>query len=191
MHRRNLYTEENKIWDLIRLKLLDSSAPRWTSKHQQALVKKIEGVQPVTPIKRVIPGGSTLHELPIDTLPSAVYTWLRACTHFTEGTPIPASCPEELKTKTRRIIDFDTKTRNAEWEVRGKRWLAERIVELLKIKNIVAIEIKRDGLTVVMASGSFGPKSKAWEPYIELVPLNHQSFRRLIWASTILTGSLS
>lgn len=26
MHRRNLYTEENKIWDLIRLKLLDSSA---------------------------------------------------------------------------------------------------------------------------------------------------------------------
>lgn len=150
---------------------------RGSVSNQQALVKKIEGVQPVTPIKRVIPGGSTLHELPIDTLPSAVYTWLRACTHFTEGTLSLASCPEELKTKTRRIIDFDTKTRNAEWEVRGKRWLAERIVELLKIKNIVAIEIKRDGLySVVMASGSFGPKSKAWEPYIELVPFKPPKF---------------
>lgn len=156
---------------------IEQLGTRGAVSHQQALVKKIEGVQPTKPIKRIIPGGKELGQVPVEDMPMAVYTWLRACSHFTEGTISLCRSPEEVTTKKRRVVDFDTNTRNAEWEVRGKRWLAERIVELLKIKNIVAIEIKRDGLySLTKSSGKFDPTSEDWEPYVELVPFKPPTF---------------
>lgn len=150
---------------------------RGSISNQQALVKKIEGVQTTKPIKRVIPGGKELPSLPPDALPVAVYTWLRGCNVFTHVLLSLSSNSGLHQSKTNKVIDFDTNTRNAEWEIRGKRWLAERMVDVLKTKNLLAIEVKRDGIyAVVKSDGAFGPKSEDWEPFIELTPFKPPKF---------------
>jgi hypothetical protein len=150
---------------------------RGSVSHQEALVKKIEGVKTIKPIKRIIPGGKDLANVAIEDMPMAVYTWLRACAHFTEGTISLCSSPDDVKAKRTRVVDFDTNTKNTEWEVRGKRWLADRIVDILKTKNILAVEIKRDGLySLVQTKGKFDPTSENWEPYVELVPFRPPTF---------------
>lgn len=145
--------------------------------NQQALVKKIEGVQPIKPIKRIIPGGKELTSIPSEDLPMAVYTWLRACTFFTEATLSLCRSPETKPNKVTKVIDFDTRNRNPEWELRGKRWLAERIVDMLKIKNLMAVKVKKDGIySIVDSTGEFTPSSEDWEPYIELLPFKPPTF---------------
>ena len=150
---------------------------RGSVSNQQALVKKIEGVRAVTPIKRIIPGGKKLSSLKPEDLTVAVYTWLRGCNIFTEAFISLSSDPTAHKAMTNKVIDFDTNTRNTEWEIRGKRWLAERVVDVLRTKNLLSISIKRDGIySTIRTDGSFGPTSDDWEPYIQLTPFKPPKF---------------
>lgn len=150
---------------------------RGSVSNQQALVKKIEGVSTTTPIKRIIPGGKQLSSLKSQDLIVAVYTWLRGCNVFTEAVLSLSSDVGNHKTSTNKVIDFDTNTRNTEWEIRGKRWLAERIVDVLRIKNIVSVQVKKDGIySTVKTDGSFGPTSEDWEPFIQLTPFKPPKF---------------
>lgn len=150
---------------------------RGSVSNQQALVKKIEGVKAVTPITRVIPGGKTLSSLKPEDLTVAVYTWLRGCNIFTEAMISLSADNTAHKSKTSKVIDFDTNTKNTEWELRGKRWLAERVVDVLRTKNILSVRIKRDGIyTIVKTDGAFGPSSEDWQPYIELTPFKPPKF---------------
>jgi len=150
---------------------------RGSVSNQQALVKKIEGVNVTPPIKRVIPGGKQLSSLSTEELTVAVYTWLRGCNIFTEARLSLSGNNANHKVKKNKVIDFDTNTKNAEWELRGKRWLSERIVDVLKTKNILSVEIKRDGIySVVKTDGSFGPSSDDWHPYVELTPFKPPRF---------------
>lgn len=145
--------------------------------NQEALVKKIQGTKVKAPIKRIIPGGKQLTELTEAQLPTACYNWLRHCRHFTECVISLCKDYSQRKTKTSRVIDFDTKTRNTEWEIRGKKWLSERIAEVLTQDNIVAVVVERSGIsTVVDTEASFSPKSEDWEPYIELTPFKPPTF---------------
>lgn len=146
--------------------------------NQQALVKKIQGTKVSKPVKRFIPGGKNLtQELNESNLSTAVFNWVRHCRHFTECTISLCENPAIRNTKTNKVLDFDTKTRNAEWEIRGKRWLAERIADVLMTDNLLAVEVKRDGIyTVIDAEKTFKPDSEDWMPYVELTPFRPPAF---------------
>jgi len=146
--------------------------------HQQALVKKIQGTKMAKPVKRFIPGGKNLtKELNEKNLPTAVFNWLRHTRHFVEGTISLCADPTGRKNKTSIVMEFDTNTRNAEWEIRGKRWLAERIADILMTDNLLAITIARDGLrTIVDTEGTFSPESEDWMPYVEFTPFKPPTF---------------
>jgi len=145
--------------------------------NQQALVKKIEGVQTIKPKKRIIPGGKDLSKLKPRDLIVSIYTWLRGCHHFTEVEISLTSDIENHKYTYNKVIDFDINTRNYEWELRGKRWLAERVVDVLRIKNILSVKIKKEGIySIVKSDGTFGPDSEDWEPYISITPFKPPTF---------------
>ena len=146
--------------------------------HQEALVKKIQGTQTSTPVKFVIPAGNSLtSDLSESQLSTAVYNWLRRCRHFTEGTVSLCEDINARKTKTNRVVDFDTKNRNSEWEVRGKKWLAERVTDILNTDNVLAVKITKEGLySVVDTEGTFNPGSDDWQPWVELTPFRPPTF---------------
>ena len=146
--------------------------------HQEALVKKIQGTKVNKPVKFAIPGGKTLtNDISQTELSSAIYNWLRRCRHFTEGVVSLCSADTSLETKEVKAIDFDTKNKNSEWEVRGKRWLSERIADVISEDDVIAIKIQKDGLyKVTDTTGDFTPESEDWEPYVELIPFRSPTF---------------
>ena len=145
--------------------------------NQQALVKKIQGTRIKPPVRHIIPGGKSLTEIDEGQLPVAVFNWLRHCRHFTEGVVSLCSDVEERKTKVKKVVDFDPKMRNTEWEVRGKRWLAERIADILTQSNILSVNIKKEGLYAVYdVEKTFSAESEDWEPYVELTPFRPPTF---------------
>ena len=146
--------------------------------NQQALVKKIQGTKLAAPVKRFIPGGKNLtSELSEGNLPTAVFNWLRHCRHWTTCTISLCEDPSKRKTKTTRVVDFDLRTKNAEWEIRGKRWLAERIADVLMTDHLVAVTVDKEGIsTVIDTEKTFTPESEDWTPYVELVPFRPPTF---------------
>tara|TARA_Y100001973_G_C5156414_1_gene310996 strand:+ start:552 stop:1043 length:492 start_codon:yes stop_codon:yes gene_type:complete len=146
--------------------------------NQQALVKKLRGTAKAKPVKHIIPAGKTMAEdISEKNLPTAIFNWLRHCRHFTEAEISLCKDVTNHKTKENRIVDFDTKTKNTEWELRGKRWLAERIADVLTGDNILAVKITKEGLTVVVdAEEKFSPSSEDWEPYIQFTPFKPPTF---------------
>jgi len=146
--------------------------------NQQALVKKIQGTKVAKPVKRFIPGGKNLtEELSEKNLASAVFNWIRHCRHFTECTISLCEDPSNYKTKATKVIDFDTNTKNSEWEIRGKRWLAERLADILTTDNLVAVKVERSGITTLIdTKDAFSPESEDWLPYIELTPFRPPAF---------------
>ena len=145
--------------------------------NQEALVKKIQGTKIKPPVKYIVPGGKHLTDFDQQQLSVAVFNWLRHSRHFTEGVISLCSNYENRATSTKKVVDFDPKTRNAEWEVRGKRWLAERIAEVLTEDSILAVSIKREGLYAIYDSEeNFTSSSEDWEPYVELVPFRPPTF---------------
>lgn len=141
--------------------------------NQQALVKRIINSEPKTTIKRIIPAGATLTEdIGEKALTSAIHTWLRHCTHFTQATISFAKDPSSLRTSRSKMVDFQSTGRYTEWEQRGKRWLAERVADLITRDNIVSLDIEKDGIYLsIDKSKEFGPGHSEWEPYIEFSPL--------------------
>jgi hypothetical protein len=146
--------------------------------NQQALVKKILGTESKKTIRRTIPGGSHIVESISDKeLPGAIYTWLRHCRHFTSATISFAKDPSTLETSKQKIVDFDSRGKLTEWETRGKRWLAERLSDIIMGDNIVAVEIEKDGLYLIKDTvGTFSPDSDDWEPYVEFSPFRPPIF---------------
>jgi len=146
--------------------------------NQTALVKKIIGSGRTKTIRRVIPGGKTMTtDLQPEQLPRAAYNWLRYCAHFTECIISLAEDHTTRKTSTKKILDFDTNTKNYEWDLRGKRWLAERVADALKIDNLVALIIKKEGIySVTDTTGEFSPDSEDWVPNVTMTPIRPPVF---------------
>ena len=146
--------------------------------NQQALVKKILGSQSKKTLKRTIPGGATLvQDLSDKQLAPAIYTWLRHCRHFTSAVLSFAKDPSILKTSEEKVIDFDPRGKNTEWETRGKKWLSERIADIIMRDNVVAVKIEKDGLYLLTdKSGTFSPGCDEWEPYVQFSPFRPPIF---------------
>jgi hypothetical protein len=146
--------------------------------NQQALVKRIISSEPRTSVKRVIPAGSSIIEdIGEKALVSAVYTWLRHCAHFIQATISFAKDPSTINCSRSKMVDFQTNGRYSEWEQRGKRWLAERVADIITRDNVVSVDIERDGIYLnTDKSGSFDPTHADWEPYIEFSPFRPPQF---------------
>ena len=139
--------------------------------NQQALVDKINGTPTITKINRIIPAGKTLLDtVSREDLPRACYTWLRHCRHYTEFkiSFLKSSVQSDLK-KT-KVMDFDSRSRNLEWESRGKKWLGEVVAENLLKSSVVAVSGDKDGLYIHTTEDQVDPASDNWEPYVEFTP---------------------
>ncbi len=139
--------------------------------NQQALVTKIEGTPGPVIVKRAIPAGKTLLDtVSREDLPKACYTWLRHCAHFTSFTISFAKDLDETSSKKVKVLDFDSRSNNLEWDLRGKRWLGEKVAENLLKEKVIAVEGDKDGLYIHLSKDSIDPESDNWEPYVEFIP---------------------
>lgn len=146
--------------------------------NQQALVKRIINSEPRTSIKRVIPAGATItSDISEKALAAAVYTWLRHCAHFTQVTISFAKDPSTINCSRNKMVDFQSTGKYTEWEQRGKRWLAERVADIITRDGVVSVEIQKDGIYLnTDKTGSFDPTHAEWEPYIEFSPFRPPQF---------------
>lgn len=146
-----------------------------------------------TPVRREIPGGSTMLEtLDGKGLETACYNWLRGTKDFDGFVLSLAKDPDLFKTQRTKVEDFPRATKPI-WVTHpdGKRFLARKISEILVSKKVLAIEVTKDGIfTIEDREGVFGPYRKAtvtdveaglaeepgqkvssenWKPYIEFL----------------------
>jgi len=154
------------------IRQIEGSGGMNRASHQQALVQKLSGTTIQKQMKHVIPGGTFLSEtIGKDELPSVIFNWLRRCRHFKD---VVLSFADDLKNVQHtevQAVDFDQKNRIPEWEVQGKRWLADRMADVLKQKNIVAIKVDKNGIKACLdQNGTFNPDSEHWEPNLVFTP---------------------
>ncbi len=140
--------------------------------NQHSLVKKLAGPQINKQVKHIIPGGNALTEfISKEQLPTAIFTWLRRCRHFKDVT---LSMCEDLTKRTHNsslVVDFNTANRLPEWEIQGKKWLAERISEVLFMDNVLAVKVQKQGISVILdVEGDFGVESDDWQPHLLFTP---------------------
>jgi flagellar motor protein MotB len=143
-----------------------------STSNQQSLVKKLAGPKVNKQLVHVIPGGANLTELVSkENLPQAIFTWLRRCRHFKDVMITFADNLNDLKTTSSLVVDFNTNTRLPEWEVQGKKWLSDRISEVLSMQHVVAVKVVREGIQVFLDEDqSFSSESSNWMPKIIFTP---------------------
>ena len=139
--------------------------------NQQALVDKITGSKSIQKLCRVIPAGKTLlDDINREDLPRACYNWLRHCRHFSEFT-ISFLKTSEIKTSDKtKVMDFDARSRNLEWETRGKKWLGEVVAENLLKQGVIAVSGNKEGLFIHTTEEKISPELESWEPCLEFTP---------------------
>lgn len=140
--------------------------------NQESLVKKLAGPKINRSIKHVIPGGSNLTQLVSrEHLPEAVFTWLRRCRHFKDVVVSFSSDFSKRNLHSTQVVDFDTNTKSPQWEIQGKRWLADRVSEVLAMDHIVAVKVTKEGITAMIDSEqTFNSDSQDWLPQIIFTP---------------------
>jgi hypothetical protein len=140
--------------------------------HQQALVKKLAGTQLQKQIKHIIPGGKHLTEqVSKEALADTIFTWLRRVRFFKDVTLSMCKDNTKLTLNSAQVVDFDSKSPQLEWDVKGKKWLAERMADVLKEDKIVAVTATKTGLTAYQLVGEdFTPAHDLWEPNLTFTP---------------------
>jgi|TARA_Y100000034_G_C6828841_1_gene373988 hypothetical protein len=140
--------------------------------HQQALVQKLTGPKINKQIKMIIPGGASLTEdVSKDQLSSAIFTWLRRCRHFKDVIISFPSDLNQLSTDMTLVVDFNQNNKSPEWEVQGKKWLSERVSDVLAMNNVIGVKVDRAGIHAILdADQSFSAESPNWEPHLIFTP---------------------
>ena len=140
--------------------------------NQYSLVKKLSGSQFNKQVKHTIPGGNSLTEMVSrESLPTALFTWLRRCRHFKDVLVSMCSDYSTREHKTSLVVEFNSTNRLPEWEIQGKKWLAERIADVLFMENVLAVKVERQGISVILDNnGDFGVSSDDWEPHLVFTP---------------------
>jgi len=143
-----------------------------STSNQYSLVKKLAGPQINKQLVHTIPGGQHLTELVSkESLVDAVFVWLRRCRHF-KDVLISMTSDYTLHNHTSSlVVDFNTANRMPEWEIQGKKWLAERISEILSMDNILAVKVEKEGISAILdKDNSFDDKSDSWNPHLVFTP---------------------
>ena len=146
--------------------------------NQQSLVQKLAGPQINKPIRMLVPGGASLTEfVSKDQLSTAVFTWLRRVRHFKDVLISFADDPSNLDCHLSTIVDFNQNHRLPQWEVEGKKWLAERVSEVLAMDNVVAAKIDKSGIHAYLDKAQqFSPSSENWLPNLVFTPNKPKGF---------------
>jgi hypothetical protein len=140
--------------------------------HQQSLVQKLAGPKINKTIKHVIPGGATLTQLVSrEKLPEAIFTWLRRCRHFKDVLISFSEDYTKNNIHVSQVVDFDTNTKLPQWEIQGKKWLADRISEVLAMDHVIAVKITKQGIEAIIDQDqTFSSDSEDWLPQIIFTP---------------------
>jgi hypothetical protein len=140
--------------------------------NQQSLVKKLQGPQINKKITMVIPGGNNLTEyISRENLPSAIFTWLRRCRHFKDVEISFINDYSKKEYETTMVVDFNTNTKLPQWEIEGKKWLADQVSEVLLMKNVMSVKVTKEGINVILdKEQSFDSESSDWEPKLIFTP---------------------
>lgn len=140
--------------------------------NQHSLVKKLAGPQINKQLKHLIPGGKNLTEMiSKESLPGAIFTWLRRCRHFKDVTLSMCADYNKRSVQQSLVVDFNTANRLPEWEIQGKKWLAERLSDVLFMDNVLAVKVEKQGITVILdTDGTFNVESDDWEPHLLFTP---------------------
>lgn len=140
--------------------------------NQYSLVKKLSGASLTKQVKHTIPGGKNLTDMiSRESLPTALFTWLRRCRHFKDVLISMSSDYSKRDYKTSLVVEFNSANRLPEWEIQGKKWLSERIAEVLFMDNVLAVKVERQGISVILDNnGDFDVSSDDWEPHLVFTP---------------------
>lgn len=140
--------------------------------NQYSLVKKLSGASLTKQVKHTIPGGKNLTEMiSRESLPTALFTWLRRCRHFKDVLVSMSSDYSKRDYKTSLVVEFNSANRLPEWEIQGKKWLSERIAEVLFMDNVLAVKVEKQGISVILDNnGDFDVSSDDWEPHLVFTP---------------------
>ena len=140
--------------------------------NQESLVKKLTGPKINKQLTHIIPGGNNLTELVSrENLPQAIFTWLRRCRHFKDVIITFSSDLSKRNCQVSQVVDFNTNSRLPEWEVQGKKWLSERVSEVLAMDHVVAVKVKKEGIDVYLDQDQdFSSTSNDWMPQIIFTP---------------------
>lgn len=147
--------------------------------NQQALVQK---TLPAPKGRRRfdVPGGKTMFD-PLqgsihtkEDFTNALYTWLRHTRFFNEVRVSFSKDPSAMKTKATKVLDFDaTADGTPIWQSHPgrKMYLASAIADVVyNHKNVVAIDVTKNNITVLTSDSKFDPSSPTWGPYLEFLP---------------------
>lgn len=144
--------------------------------NQQALVNLILGKTANKPVRHLIPGGKFMfsegHEMNIQQLEAAIFTWLRRVRSFDECSIGFSKNPTKYTSKEVRMVDFPTDGAAPVWclPAKGKMYLAKVMAEQIAKGNLVSVTAKKDGLYISKEpKGELSPSSTDWEPYVEFV----------------------
>lgn len=140
--------------------------------NQYSLVKKLSGPKINKTVKMIIPAGKNLTELiSREKLPQAIFTWLRRVRHFKNVT---ISFIDDVSKRDHHqtvVVDFNTNNKLPEWELQGKKWLSERIAEVLVMENILAVKIDKQGIHAFLdKEQGFSSENDSWEPHLIFTP---------------------
>lgn len=140
--------------------------------NQQSLVKKLQGPKINKQVKMIIPGGQSLLEyISKDSLPDAIFTWLRRVRHFKD---VVISFMDDYSTHPHTkttVVDFNSTNKLPEWEIQGKKWLAERISEVLVMDHVIAVNVDKQGIHVYLDdTQNFSSESDTWRPQLIFTP---------------------
>lgn len=147
---------------------------------QEALVKLLIKTGPIIK-KHIIPGGGTiLNQLGKKEMEGAVLNWLRRYRSFSELVISWAKEPGKWKTKTTKVLPYDTRDPRPIWdrETNGRTKLAHEISNIIASNPFLYLHIKPDGIYMVEdIDKKFRPKIKNangeeitspdWQPYLE------------------------
>ena len=154
------------------IKQLEGTGGVNRASHQQALVQKLAGAPVQKQVHHEIPGGADLTKnVSREELPLVVFNWLRRVHHFKDVLISLSSDHLKLNTRDVRVVEFNNKQAQPEWEIQGKRWLAERIADILRQENVVALKVDKSGITAYYDNDKvFNSTHDSWLPNLIFTP---------------------
>jgi len=125
--------------------------------------------------KIIIPGGKDMLEgLQYPEMEKMFWNMLKFCFLFDDVRFSFSSDPDKRTLVTTKAAEFQKDPSGREvwvYHEKGKRYIAQKMAEIVSRQALVAMDIKPDGIYVhTDKKDGFTPRSKDWGPYIEFSP---------------------
>jgi hypothetical protein len=96
---------------------------------------------------------------------------LRRCRHFKDVEILFINDYFNREYESTFVVDFNTNSKLPQWEVEGKKWLADRISEVLLMENVMSVKVTKEGINVILdKQQAFNSSSSDWQPRVIFTP---------------------